>query len=118
MGRHGKKIEHPVLVEIVTSLPMAHTPTTARPPEDLAPEAFREISTGENTNGVVTSFRHTLLGLLFWAQWIAWTIYMWFFQDAPFTDLFIAFAVWLVVFVVTIIGVPIMRRKARNRVRL
>jgi len=118
MGRHKKPVLGLFLTEVLTSLPGMHRPTAHRPPEDLSPEEFHEISTGEDTAGVVRNLGHTLLGLGFWLAWIVWTAYMWFFSDAPYTDLWIAFFIWFVVFVLTIIGVPWMRRRARNRVRV
>jgi len=118
MGRHSRKPEHPLLPEVTSSLPGLHRPTNQPPPEDLGPNEFHEITTGEDTGGVGPHLFHAVLGLVSWMVWIAWTAYLWFFIDAPFTDLWIAFLIWFVVFVVTILGVPIMRRKARNRIRV
>jgi len=118
MGRHRQRIPGSFLTEVLTSLPGIHKASPHQPPEDLSPEEFHEIGTGEDTGGVVRNLGHTIFGLVFWLGWIGWTAYMWFFTNAPFTDLGIAFVIWLVVFVITIIGVPWMRRKARNRVRV
>jgi hypothetical protein len=118
VGRHSKRVEHPLLPEVVSSLPVLHRPTAHLPPDDLEPEGFREISTGEDSGGVVSNRRHTILGLVSWVLWLWWLIYLWFLIDSPFTDLWIAFAIWFVVFVATIVGVPIMRRTARNRIRV
>jgi hypothetical protein len=117
VGRHSKRGEHPLLPEVVGSLPALHRPTTHLPPDDLEPEVFREICTGEDTGGVVSNLGHTVLGLVSWVLWLVWMIYLWFFIDSPFTDLWIAFVIWFVVFVITILGIPIMRRTSRNRVR-
>jgi hypothetical protein len=118
MGRHSKKPERPILTEVVTSLPGFYHPTRQLPPDDLSPQEFVEVSTGDDTPGIVTSRLHTVIGVVFWGAWVVWTIWVWFFTGAPFTDLGIAFLVWLVTFVITLITVPVMRRKARNRVRV
>jgi hypothetical protein len=116
MGRRRKN-PRGLVVEALTSLPGKHQRTAHLPPHDLPPEEFVEIGTGEDTSGIVANPGHTILGLAVWAGWIVWTVQLWFFSNAPFTDLFIAAGIWLFAFVVTIFGIPAMRRAARNRVR-
>jgi len=116
VGRHSSWGQRPFLPEVVSSLPALNRRTSQQPPEDLPPEELREIRTGEDTDGVIKNTRHTLLGVAAWLGWMLWTVHLWFFVGAPFTDLWIVIAIWFVVFVVTIIGVPIMRRKARDRI--
>lgn len=110
-----KKSEHPILNEAVWSLPGLHRPTNQQPPEDLSPEDWVEVSTGEDTPRVVSSLGSTLLGLLFWGLWAAWTIYIWFFTGTPLTDLWILLLVWALTFVTVVVGVPVSRRKTRVR---
>jgi hypothetical protein len=117
MERRKKDLKG-VVVEALTSLPLTHQRTAHLPPHDLLPEEFVEIGTGEDASGVVANPGHTILGLVAWVGWIGWTVQLWFFSNAPFTDFFIAAGIWLFAFVVTIFGVPAMRRTARNRVRV
>jgi len=117
MERRGKKLNG-VFMEAITSLPGKHARSAYPPPHDLPAEEFVEIGTGEDTAGIAPNLGHTMLGLLAWAGWIAWTIHLWFFSGQPFTDLFIAVGVYVFAFLVTIFGVPAMRRTARNRVHV
>ena len=118
MGRNAKKNERPILTEVITSLPGLARRTTRLPPDDLGPDEFVETSTGQDLPASMGSLGHVILGISFWVGWIMWTIYTWFFTGQPFTDLGIAFAIWVFTFVVVILGVPLMRRRARNRIRV
>jgi len=118
MARDTSPNERPILKEVVTSLPGLHRPSTKLPPEDLSAEDFVETCTGQDTPGVTSTPLHTVLGIVFWIGWIGWTIYAWFFSGAPFDDLGIVLVIWVVTFVITVLGIPVMRRKARNRVRV
>jgi hypothetical protein len=106
-----------VLAEVFTSFPGPHSRTKHLPPDDIPEEFVHDRETGEDSTVALTSLGHILIGVLGWLGWIGWTAYMWFFTGAPITDLLIVLAVWLVSFFATIIGVPFMRRRARNRVR-
>jgi hypothetical protein len=117
VARHSKKIQRLFLNEVVTSLPGLHRPTREPPPDDLAPGEFLEVSTGEDSPSALATFAHVFLGFVVWIVWIVWSAYLWFFSDAPYDDLYIAGAIWAATFILTIMGVPAMRRKARNRVR-
>jgi hypothetical protein len=115
MGSKKRRRVSPALAEIVTSFPRLYKRSSESPPEDLRPEDWVEVSTGEDTPRQIMSVWQTIIGLLSWAVWVTWTIYVWFFTDAPWTDLYIVLSVWIITFVITVIGVPFMRRKARNR---
>jgi hypothetical protein len=116
-GRHKKKLEHPLLKEVVTSLPGPHRRSARLPTDDIPEEYVHDLETGEDSSVALTSPGHIIIGFLGWIGWIAWTIYMWFFTGAPVTDFLIVLAAWFISLVVTIVGVPLMRRRARNRVR-
>jgi len=116
MGRHSKEKKPPILREVVTSLPGLHHSTHRTPPEDLRPDEFVEISTGEDSPKSLGTLGHIVLGISFWVGWIFWTVYLWFFVGQPLNDVVIAFAVWAITFALVILGIPLMRRKARNRV--
>jgi len=89
MGCKAKRARNPAVNETLWSLPGLQRRTTQSPPEDLAPEDWVEVSTGEDTPRSVMTVGHTIIGLVFWAAWLAWTIYVWFFTGTPITDLWI-----------------------------
>ena len=117
MAKHRRPKDRPILTEVVTSLPGGYRKTRHLPPEDLTPEEFVEISTGEDDTRDLAAVGHRALGLLFWLGWIIWTVYTWGFLGQPATDLGVAFTIFVVTYVVTILGVLWMRRRARNRNR-
>lgn len=101
----------------MTSLPLLHRQTSEAEPDDIPAGEFLETRTGEDTSGSLTSLSHYTLGVVVWVGWIAWALYMWFFTVSPLRDFVIAGVIWAVTFVITIMGVPAMRRTARNRIR-
>jgi hypothetical protein len=117
MGRNSKRGERPFLKEVVTSLPGLHRHTEQLEPDDIPADEFVEVSTGEDDAKPFRAVRHWVIGLAAWAAWLAWTINVWFFSGSPLDDLVLAGIIWFVTFIITIIGVPAWRRKARNRVR-
>jgi hypothetical protein len=102
-----------VLAEVVTSLPGYHPKTTKLPPEELPEEILFAIQTGANNPQALNSIGHKFVGIIFWIAWFGWGIYVWWFTGALLAEFLIATAIWIGAFLFTIIGVPLVRRKAR-----
>lgn len=104
-----------VMLEIKSSLPGRHRPTQLGLPEDPLDPGFGTTGTGDSINKKISSRSDFFIGGLFWAIWIGFGIHNWWFADAIFTDFMIVSIGWLIIFLLTIIGVPIFRVFARDR---
>lgn len=114
-GRHATPVNHELTDEILTSLPGLHRHTRELAPDQVLDEPFEEIRTGQDDEKSFSKAHHTLIGLLAWAGIIGWTIYIWIASPMALTDLVFAGGLWVLTFLFTIVGVPSVRRKARNR---
>lgn len=117
MGRHERNQGADLIREVLTSLPAAHPHTKQSPPEDLDAGLFTEVQSGQDASNVQPPLWQLLIAALFWVGWIGWTTYIWVFSGSPISDLGIAIALCLLTFAFTIVGVPVVRRVARNRGR-
>jgi hypothetical protein len=115
LGRHSTPINHELSNEILTSLPGIHVHTHELAPDQVPDEPFDEIRTGQDDDKSFSKVHHILMGLLAWAGIIGWTVYIWISSPMALTDLVLALGLWVLTFLFTIIGVPFVRRKARNR---
>ncbi len=115
-GNKGPE-NHEFSDEILTSLPGLHHHTRQLAPDQLPDEPFIEIRTGQDDDSQAMNLQHTILGLLAWIGVIAWTIYIWSASSVALSDLFLAGSLWVLTFLFTIVGVPAVRRKARNRAK-
>ena len=114
-GRHATSKNHELSDEILTSLPGLHRHTRELAPDQVPDEPFVEIQTGQDEEKGFTKAHHTLIGILAWVGVIGWTSYLWIASPIAITDLVLAGSLWILTFLFTIIGVPAVRRKARNR---
>lgn len=117
MGRYSRGRPIRVSHEIVRNLPGARKPTMEREPENEGYPVANDIHTGSMDVDALTSPGHRVIGTLFWVGWFSWGVYTWWFVDRTLTDFAIGLAVWTGAFAFTVIGVPIVRRAARNRHR-
>lgn len=102
-----------VFAEAVTSLPGYHTKSSKLPPEELPEDELHEIETGANNPDAMNSIGHKFIGVIFWLAWFGWGIYMWWFTGALISEFLIATVLWIGTFFFTILGVPLVRRKAK-----
>lgn len=116
-GRHATPINHEFSEEILTSLPGFHRHTSELAPDQVPDEPFEEIRTGQDSDKDTTRTHHTIVGLLAWVGVIGWTIQLWIGSPMAVIDLVLAGSLWVLTFLFTIIGVPAVRRKARNRAK-
>jgi len=109
--------DRPILTEVVTSLPGGYRKTRHLPPEDLTPEEFVEISTGEDDPRDLAAVGHRALGLLFVGVDYLDRLHLGLPRPTGHRPLGLPSLFFVVTYVVTILGVPWMRRRARNRNR-
>ncbi len=117
VGENNNQRQNELAEEVFSSLPRAYKHTSQLPPDSIPGEFFEELQTGEDLAGKVVKLSHNFLGALVWLGIIVWAIYVWGFKGTPLTDLIIALAVWVSTFIFTVIGVPAVRRTARNRAK-
>lgn len=117
LGRHSTPINHELSNEILTSLPGLHSHTHEVAPDQVPDEPFVEIRTGQDDDKSFSKLRHTLVGLVAWMGIIGWTVYVWISSPIALTDVLFAGSLWALTFLFTIVGVPSVRRKARNRAK-
>lgn len=78
--------------------------------------AVNEISTGYRQDSSLMHKRDYFFGIVSWVAWFSWGIYLWWFTATPMFEYAVGVVVWVSVFLFSIIGVPIVRRVARDRV--
>ena len=115
IGRHEEKPEPHPLAEAFTSIPGVHKYTAMSLPDDVLDGEFVEISTGEETPEALTNGWHRIIGVFFWLAWLGFGIYAWWQSGANLSEYQVAAVIWLLSFLFTIFGFPVMRRTARNR---
>ena len=116
-GQQDYPVDHDFSQEILTSLPGLHRHTSQLAPDQVPGEPFEEIRTGQDNDKKSASVQHTILGLLTWMGLIGWTIHIWIAAPMAISDLILAVSLWVLTFLFTIVGVPAVRRKARNRAK-
>lgn len=114
--RHARESSaHRAIVEITSSLPGKHQHTQLPKPEDTNDPGYDNIQTGELDPQDLTNWRDRTIGLFFWVAWFAIGVYAWWFTDAPLIDYVVATVIWLLIFALAVIGVPLVRMRARGR---
>ena len=116
-GRRSKRNEHELVKEILTSLPVSDKHTLELAPDQIPSEPFEEVRTGQDDKQNFSRASHTVIGLFSWVGIFGWTFYIWIASPIALNDLVLALGLWVLTFLFTIIGVPFVRRKARNRAK-
>lgn len=104
-----------VMLEVKSSLPGRHQPTQLGLPEDPLDPGYDAIGTGDSKSYKISSLSDFFVGGFFWAIWIGFGVHNWWFAKANFTDFIIVSIGWLIIFLFTIIGVPMFRVYSRDR---
>ena len=116
MGKHSPDRPPRILHEIRTALPGQHIHTSAEEPENG--ELLESlVCTGQEDTTALISPLHIALGVLFWLAWLVWGVYTWWFVERTIADFVVAAAIWIVAFVVGVVGIPIIRQAGINQLR-
>lgn len=112
------RLARAILAEVITSLPGRRKPSQYEPPEDPLDLIGESIYTGAFNTGKRIRIWERGIGLILWLSWFGFGIYFWWFTNVPIIDYVIGVVVWGLVFMFTILGIPITRAILRNREQL
>lgn len=104
-----------IIKEIVTGLPGRHRGTSLAEPENPLDMQAQQIFTGALNLNKQIKFWERLLGIVFWFAWFGFGIYFWWFTNVPLVDYVIGVVVWTLIFLFTVIGIPVFRVILRER---
>jgi hypothetical protein len=107
-----------ILIEIFSSLPGLRRPTAYEPPEDPLDFSSESIYTGAQNLGKRIRIWERLLGITLWLLWFGFGIFFWWFTEVPILDYIIGVIVWGLIFLFTVVGIPITRAVLRHRERI
>jgi hypothetical protein len=102
--------------EIRSALPGTHEHSHFSEPENPN-MTVHEIATGFRSGEPLLRKRDYFFGILSWVVWVSWGIYLWWFSDTVLFEYIFGVLVWLVVFIFSVVGVPLVRRTSRNRMQ-
>jgi hypothetical protein len=104
-----------ILTEILSSLPGRHKRALSSEPDNPVDFRAEGVYTGALNHDQQIRVWEKVLGLLFWFGWFGFGVYFWWFTDVPLLDYLIGTAVWTVIFIFTLIGIPVVRVILRER---
>jgi hypothetical protein len=105
-----------VIREVSSALPRAHTETSLKPPGNGDLEGFDDIHTGSQQSEKLIPIHLKILGFLTWIFWFGLGVKFWWFSDTTLTEFIVATILWILTFVFTTAGIPLVRAllNARN----
>lgn len=104
-----------VLHEVLSSLPGRRRLTQQEPPEDPFDLFSQGIYTGALNSEKMIKIRDRFLGIFLWIAWFGLGVYFWWFTEVPLGDYIIGTLVWGLIFIFTLIGIPVTRAIFRYR---
>lgn len=115
MGPARRSLLRMILHEVLSSLPGRRKFTLLEPPEDPFDLFGQGIYTGALNTKRMLRMRDRVLGLSLWLTWFGLGVYFWWFTEVPLNDYLIGTFVWGLIFVFTVLGIPITRAIFRFR---
>lgn len=98
-----------VKAEIISSLPRRRKITNSFVPDDPLDMEPEGIYTSAFTNGRKLRIWEFTLGATMWLGWIFIGIYFWWFTEVPTSDYVIGTTVWTIIFLFSLLGIPVVR---------
>ncbi|CAB4568445.1 unannotated protein [freshwater metagenome] len=115
MGPTRPSLLRLILHEVLSSLPGRRKFTQLEPPEDPFDLLNQSIYTGALNTKIMLKLRDRVLGLFLWIAWFGLGVYFWWFTEVPLFDYLIGTLVWGLIFIFTVLGIPITRAIFRFR---